>query len=99
MTQERGFHMKERNWRKTLKRGRYQRGVPVVTEDYVLLRFLLELVGAEDSDTVLSLGVGETTLVTLEELEDLLHDDVLDVDLLLVVEVGGRELDLRGRKR
>jgi hypothetical protein len=99
MTQERGFHMKERNWRKTLKKGRYQRGVPVVTEDYVLLGFLLELVGAEDTDTVLSLGVGETALVTLEELEDLLHDDVLDVDLLLVVEVGGRELDLRGGER
>jgi hypothetical protein len=34
-------------------------------------------------------------LVALEELEDLLHDNVLDVDLVLVVQVGSGELDLK----
>lgn len=61
-------------------------------EDVLLL--LLELVGTEDTDTVLGLGLSETTLITLEELEDLLHDDVLDIDLVLVVQVGSGELDL-----
>ena len=59
-----------------------------------VLALLLELVGTEDADTVLGLGLGETVLVTLKELEDLLHDNVLDVDLVLVVEIGGSELDL-----
>jgi len=63
-------------------------------EDDVLL-LLFELVGTEDTDTVGSLGVGETVLVTLEELEDLLHNNVLDVDLVLVVQIGSGELDLK----
>jgi hypothetical protein len=56
--------------------------------------FLLELVGTKDTDSALGLGLGETSLVALKELEDLLHDDVLDIDLVLVVQVGGSELDL-----
>lgn len=59
-----------------------------------LLGLLLELVGTKDTDTVVGLGIGKTVLVTLEELEDLLHDNVLNVDLVLVVQVGSSELDL-----
>ena len=59
-----------------------------------LFLLLLELVGTEDSDTALSLGIGETIPVALKELEDLLHDNVLDVHLVLVVEIGSGELDL-----
>jgi len=58
-----------------------------------VLRVLLELVGTEDADSVDGLGLGETTFGTLKELEDLLHDDVLDVDLVFVVQVGGSKLD------
>lgn len=65
-----------------------------MNERNLLLRLLLELVGTEDGDTVVSLGFGETSLVTLEESEDILHDNVLDIDLVLVVQVGGSELDL-----
>ena len=61
-------------------------------EDVLLL--LLELVGTEDVDTAGGLGIGKTVLVALEELEDLLHDNVLNVDLVLVVEIGSGELDL-----
>ena len=60
----------------------------------VLFRLLLELVGTKDTDTVDGLGLGETSLVTLEESEDILHDNVLDIDLVLVVQVGGSELNL-----
>lgn len=42
----------------------------------------------------MGLGFGETSLVTLKESEDILHDNVLDIDLVLVVQVGGSELDL-----
>ncbi len=61
---------------------------------YSLLLLLDELVGAEDTDTVLGLSLSETLVVALEELEDLLHDNVLNVDLVLVVKVGGGERDL-----
>jgi len=60
----------------------------------VLFRLFLELVGTKDTDTVDGLGLGETSLVTLEESEDILHDNVLDIDLVLVVQVGGSELNL-----
>ena len=60
----------------------------------LLFRLLLELVGTKDTDTVDGLGLGETSLVTLEEGEDILHDNVLDIDLVLVVQVGGSELNL-----
>ena len=56
--------------------------------------FLLELVGTKDTDTVLGLGFGETSFVTLEEGKNILHDNVLDIDLVLVVQVGSGELDL-----
>jgi len=59
-----------------------------------LFRLLLELVGTKDTDTIDGLGLGETSFVTLEESEDILHDNVLDIDLVLVVQVGGSELDL-----
>jgi len=61
-----------------------------------LFRLLLELVGTKDTDTGLGLGIGKTSLVTLEELQDFLHDNVFDIDLVLVVQVGGGELDLQG---
>ena len=60
----------------------------------VLFRLFLELVGTKDTNTVDGLGLGETSFVTLEESEDILHDNVLDIDLVLIVQVGGSELDL-----
>jgi hypothetical protein len=60
----------------------------------ILFRLLLKLVGTKDGDTVVSLGLGKTSLVALEESEDILHDNVLDIDLVFVVQVGGSELDL-----
>ena len=55
---------------------------------------LLELVWPKDTNTVLNLGLGETTIATLKKLQDLLHDNVLNVYLVLVVQVGRSELDL-----
>lgn len=66
-------------------------------EDVFLL--LLELVGTENADTSTGLFIGETFVVTLEQLEDLLHDNVLDIDLILVVQVGSGELDLRYQQK
>ncbi|KAI3484151.1 hypothetical protein L1887_52857 [Cichorium endivia] len=53
----------------------------------------LDLVGAEDAAAASALLLGETTLVALEEGPDILELDGLDVDLGLVVEVLGLELD------
>lgn len=58
------------------------------------LGFLFEFVGTEDTDTVGGLSIGKTGFGTLKKLEDFLHDDMLDVDLVLVVQVGSGELDL-----
>ena len=59
-----------------------------------LLLLLLKFVGAKDTDTVLSLGFGETALTALKQLENLLHDDMLDIDLFFVVQVRRGELNL-----
>lgn len=42
----------------------------------------------------MSLFRGQTILVTLEEFEDIIDDDRFQVDLLLVIQVFGFELDL-----
>jgi hypothetical protein len=47
------------------------------------------LSGSEECETALRLLRRETVLVALEELEDIFHDDHLEVDLFLVVEVLG----------
>lgn len=62
-------------------------------EECVLL-LDLELVGAEQLETALSLLYGETVLVALEQLEDVVDDDGLEVDLFLIVQVLRLELDL-----
>ena len=62
-------------------------------EEGVLL-LALELVGAEKFETTGGLVVGETVLIALEELEDVIDDDGLEIDLLLVVEVLSLELNL-----
>jgi hypothetical protein len=82
--------MKDKNWRKALE---VSDAVMTMMKD-LLFRLFLELVGTKDTDTVDGLGLGETSLVTLEESEDILHDNVFDIDLVLVVQVGGSELDL-----
>jgi hypothetical protein len=82
--------MKDKNWRKALE---VSDAVMTMMKDS-LFRLFLELVGTKDTDTVDGLGLGETSLVTLEESEDILHDNVFDIDLVLVVQVGGSELDL-----
>ena len=62
-------------------------------EEGVLL-LALELVGTEKLQTTGGLLVSETVLVALKQLEDIVDNDRLEVDLLLVVEVLGLELDL-----
>ena len=54
----------------------------------------LELVGTKEFETTLGLFLGKTFLGTLEEGEDVVEHDRLEVDLVLVVEVLGLELDL-----
>ena len=55
--------------------------------------FGLELVRAEEFETTAGFLVGETALGTLEELEHVLHDNGLEVDFLLVVQVLGAKLN------
>lgn len=62
-------------------------------EERILL-LMLELVRTEEAQTALCLRVVETVLGRLEESEDVLDDDGLEVDLLLVIEIFGLELDL-----
>ena len=62
-------------------------------EEGVLL-LALELVGAEELKTAVGLLVRQTVLVALEQPEDVIDHDSLQVDLLLVVEVLGLQLDL-----
>ena len=59
-----------------------------------ILLLALELVGAEKFETTVGLLVRKTVLIALEELEDIVDNDSLQVDLLLVVEVLGLQLDL-----
>ena len=63
-------------------------------EEGVLL-LTLELVGAEKFETAVGFVISKTGLVALKKLEDIVDNDGLEVDLLLVVEVLGLELDLR----
>ena len=57
--------------------------------------FLLEFIGTENVQTTPGLLSGETLIVTLEKLKDILDNDGLEVDLFFVVEVIGLEFDLR----
>ena len=59
-----------------------------------ILLLLLKLVRAENVVTTLGLVSRETSIVALQEFEDVLDNDSLEVDLLLIVEVLGLELDL-----
>jgi len=54
----------------------------------------LELIGAEKLETALGLLYGETVLVALEELEDVVDDDGLKVNLFLIIQVLRLELNL-----
>ena len=62
-------------------------------EERVLL-LALKLVGAEELQTAGGFLVSQTVLVALKQLEDIVDNDSLQVDLLLVVEVLGLQLDL-----
>ena len=94
MTQESGYHMNERNCRKPSQAEAHEtEKVRAYLKERVLL-LALELVGAEKFETTGGLVVGETVLIALEELEDVIDDDGLEVDLLLVVEVLSLELNL-----
>ena len=46
---------------------------------------VLKLVGAKELETAGGLVRGETVLVALEELEDVVDDDGLEIDFFLVV--------------
>jgi hypothetical protein len=56
---------------------------------------LLEFIGTENIQTTPGLLSGETLIVTLEKLKDILDNDGLEVDLFFVVEVIGLQFDLR----
>lgn len=60
-----------------------------------ILLLTLEFVGAEQFQTTSGFLPSETLLRALEKLEDVINDDGLQVDLLLIVQVLGRELNLR----
>jgi hypothetical protein len=53
----------------------------------------LELVGAEELDTAEGLFLGETVVVALEQLEDVVDNDGLQVDFFFVVQILRFELD------
>ena len=87
--------MKERNCRKSRQaEARENDQVRTYLQERVLL-LALELVGAEKFKTAVGLLVVKTILVALKQLENVIDDDSLKVDLLLVVEVLGLELNLR----
>jgi hypothetical protein len=62
-------------------------------EERILL-LSLELVGTEDTQTARSLVFAQTSIVALEELEDIIDNDGLEVDLLLVVQILSLEFNL-----
>ena len=62
-------------------------------EEGVLL-FTLELVGAKEVETTLGFFRVETLFRALEKFEHIVDNDGLKIDLLLVVEVFSRELNL-----
>ena len=62
-------------------------------EEGVLL-LNLELVGAEQLNTTDGLFLGQTVLVALEQLENVVDDDSLQVDFFFVVQILCLELDL-----
>ena len=64
-------------------------------EECVLL-LRLELVGTKNLKTAHSFLVGKTLFRALEKFEHILNHDGLQINLLLVVEVLGLELNLRG---
>lgn len=61
---------------------------------HLLLGLLFKFVRTENTNTVGSLSLGKTGIGTLEELIDLLHNNVLNINLVLVVQVGSSELNL-----
>lgn len=85
--------MKERNWGEIRNVVRSRDGGTAYLQNGVLL-LNLELVGAKKLETAVGLFCGETILVALEELEDVVDDDGLEVDLFLIVQVLRLELDL-----
>ena len=62
-------------------------------EESILL-LLLKLVRAENVVTTLGLVSRQTSIVTLQELEDVLDNDSLEVDLLLIIQVFCLQFDL-----
>lgn len=60
--------------------------------------YALELVGTEQTETTLNFSVGKTFLVGLQEFENIIDNDCLQIDLFLVIEILGFELDLEGEK-
>ena len=62
-------------------------------EEGVLL-LNLELVRAEQLNTTDGLFLGQTVLVALEQLENVVDDDSLQVDFFFVVQILCLELDL-----
>ena len=59
-----------------------------------ILLLLLKLVRAENVVTTLGLVSRETSIVALQELEDVLDNDCLEVDLLLIIQVFCLQFDL-----
>lgn len=88
--------MKLKNYRRKSGSGvRVERRIPHLKERVLVL--LLELVGAEELNTTVGLLKSETLIGTLQELEHVVEDDGLQVNLFLVVEILGLQLDLEMR--
>ena len=86
--------MNERNCRKPRQAEAHENEkVRAYLKERVLL-LALELVGAEKFETAIGFVISKTGLVALKELEDVVDNDGLEVDLLLVVQILGLELDL-----
>lgn len=76
MTQDKGFHMKLKNYRShsiQIHQIRLNTGIPHLKEGVLLL--ILELVGTEKLQTTGSLIIFETTLVALKQFENIVDND------------------------
>ena len=86
--------MKLRNCGACERRVKVTREVDSAYLEECILLLRLELVGTKDLEATGNLLIGETAVVALKQLEDIVDDDGLKVNLFLIVQVLGAKLDL-----